>query len=183
MTSTSRRWLTRLAITVALWPARAEAQTTASSFKELAGIVRTDETIIVTDTTARTIKGVLTAIDDDSLSLATGGRTRIFVRSDVRSVRLADGVGNGALIGGSAGLGSALGILAVLGSEGGYVLPSAKVGAPLLLSGLGALVGALIDRAHEGGRVLYLSPAHPVGGAVSSVLMGDQRVVYLSVRF
>ena len=107
---------------------------------------------------ARRVKGVLTTVDKDSVSLVTDGRTQTFARSEVSAVRLADGFGNGALIGAGAGLGTALGILAIAGSGDGYVLPSAKVSAPLLLSGIGGLMGALIDRAY--GRVLYVSPEH-----------------------
>jgi hypothetical protein len=158
MTSSTLRWFIRLVAAVALWPASAEAQTMARSFEELMGIVKTEETVIFIDTRGRRVKGVLTEVDKDSISLATDGRTQTFTRSEVSTVRIADGLANGAVIGAAAGLGAALGILAIAGSGNGYVLPSAKVGAPLLLSGIGALMGALIDRAHDGGRVLYVSP-------------------------
>jgi hypothetical protein len=183
MTSSNRRWFTRLAVAVAVWPAGAEAQTMARSFEELIGTVKAEETIIVIDTTGRRVKGALTAVDQDSLSLATDGRTQTFARSEVSTVRVADGLGNGALIGAGTGLGAALGILAIVGSGDGYVLPSAKVGAPLVLSGIGALLGALVDRAHGGGRVLYVSPAQTSGLVVSPLLGKDRQGVLLSVRF
>ena len=97
--------------------------------------------VIVTDMRGRKVKGALTVVDEDSLSLATDGRTHTLARSEVSTVRVADGLGNGALIGAGAGLGAALGILANIGSGDGYVLPSATAIAPLLLSGGGALVG------------------------------------------
>jgi len=153
-----QQWFTWLAVAVALWPADADAQTIARSLEELKGIVKAEETVIVTDMGGRRVKGALTAVSDDSLTLATNGRTQTFARSEVSTIRVADGLANGSLIGAGAGFGAALGILAIAGSRDGYVLPSAKVGAPLLLSGIGALLGALIDRAHEGGRVLYVSP-------------------------
>jgi hypothetical protein len=156
VTSSSRQWLILLAV-VALGPVSAEAQTLARSFEELRGIVKAEEPVIVTDMRGRSIKGALTTVDDDSLLIVTGGRTQTFTRSEVNTVRVADGLGNGALIGAAAGLGAALGILAIAGSGNGYVLPLAKVGAPFLLSGIGALVGVLVDRAHPGGRVLYRS--------------------------
>lgn len=69
-----------------------------------------------------------------------------------------DGLTNGALIGAGTGLGVAVAILSALGSQDGYVLPSAKAGAPILLSAVGALIGILIDRAHHTPeRVLYLA--------------------------
>jgi hypothetical protein len=66
-----------------------------------------------------------------------------------------DSLRNGVAIGAGIGFGAALAILAGAGSQDGYVLPSAKIGAPLLLSGVGALLGALADRAHESEQVLY----------------------------
>jgi hypothetical protein len=183
VTSSNRRWFTRLAVAVALWPVSAEAQTMARSFEELRGMVKADETVIVIDTRGRRVKGALTAVNQDSLSLATDGRTQTFARSEVSTVRVPDGVGNGVLIGAGTGLGAALGILAILGSQDGYVLPSAKVGAPILLSSVGALVGALVDRAHEGGRVLYVSPGQTSGLVVSPLLWKDRQGVFVSVRF
>ena len=183
MTSSNRRWFTPLAVAVALWPASAEAQAMARSFEELTEMVKAEETVIVIDTRGRRVKGALTAVDQDSLSLATDGRTQTFARSEVSTVRVADGLGNGALIGAGTGLGAALGILVILGSQDGYVLPSAKVGAPLLLSGVGALVGALVDRAHEGGRVLYVSPGQTSRLLVSPLLGKDRQGVLASIHF
>ena len=68
-----------------------------------------------------------------------------------------DGLGNGVGIGAGIGLGAAIAILAAVGSQDGYILPSVKVGAPLLLSGVGGVVGALVDRAHKSEQVLYLA--------------------------
>ena len=70
MTGSTRRWFTGLAAAVALWPASAEAQAMARSFEELIGIVKAEEVVIVTDTKGRRVKGALTAVDKDSLSLA-----------------------------------------------------------------------------------------------------------------
>ena len=67
-----------------------------------------------------------------------------------------DGLSNGALIGAAAGLGAAAAILAAVGAGDNRTLPSAKVGAPILLSGAGGLVGVLIDRAHhEPERIVF----------------------------
>jgi hypothetical protein len=157
----TRRWLIRLAASLALWPADAETQTIARTFEELAGLAKAEEAVIVIDMNGRRVTGALTAVDKDSLALAIDGRTRSFARADVSRVRLKEGLGNGALLGAGVGVGTALSILAIAGSRDGYVLPSAKLGAPLLLSGIGALVGILVDRAHEGGRVVYESAVLP----------------------
>jgi hypothetical protein len=174
VTGSPRRWFTGVAAAVALLPASAEAQEMARRFEELKGIVKAEETVVVTDMNGRRIKGALTAVDEDWLSVAADGRTQTFARSEVTTLRVAEGLGNGALIGAGTGLGAALGILAIVGFGDGYVLPSAKVGAPFLLTGVGALVGALLDRAHEGGRVLYASPGQ-TSGLVVSPLLGKHR--------
>jgi hypothetical protein len=172
-----------LAATVALWPAGAAAQTTARSFEELMGIVTAEQKVIVTDVRNRRVKGALTAIDEGSLSLATDGLTQTFARSEVSIVQMVDGLANGALIGAGLGFGAALGILAVVGSGDDHALPSAKIGAPLLLSGIGALVGGLVDRVHQGGRILYASPGPILGLVVSPFLDKDRHGVLVSVRF
>jgi hypothetical protein len=172
-----------LAAAVTLGPAGAEAQTLARSFEELKGIVKVDQTVIVADMKGRRIKGALTVVDEDWLSLVADGRTQTFARSDVITVRAAEGLGNGILIGAGTGLGASLGILAIVGSGDGYVLPSAKVGAPLLLSGIGALVGVLLDRAHEGGRILYRSPGQTSGLVVSPLLGKRRQGVLVFVHF
>jgi hypothetical protein len=159
MISSYQRRLGRLAMAVLVWPACAEAQTPARSFGDLIGILKPNTTIAITDTGGHRVKGTLVAIDENALSLSTEGRSQVFPKQAIMTVRLTDGVGDGALIGAGAGLGAALGLLGTLGSRDGYVLPSAKVGAPLLLSGIGAIVGALIDRGREGDRLLYASPS------------------------
>jgi hypothetical protein len=59
----------------------------ARRFEELKGIVKAEETVIVTDMNGRRIKGALTAVDEDWLSLAADGRTQTFARSEVTTVR------------------------------------------------------------------------------------------------
>jgi hypothetical protein len=110
-------------------------------------------------------------------------QTQSYAWSQVSTVQKKDGLANGALIGAAVGAGAALGILAIAGSGEGYVLPSAKVGAPLLLSGVGALVGALVDRAHESSRLPSVLPG-PTSKLVFSPLLGkDRNGVLLFVRF
>ena len=65
---------------------------------------------------------------------------------------------NGALIGAGIGFGTAAIILAVDASGDGYVLASAKWGAPLLLSVVGGVIGVFVDRAHTNDHVVYVRP-------------------------
>lgn len=69
-----------------------------------------------------------------------------------------DGLSDGALIGAGIGVAVAVSILAIAGSGEGEVLGSAKWGAPLLLGGVGALTGALVDNAYRGEEIIYKAP-------------------------
>jgi hypothetical protein len=108
------------------------------------------------------VDGRFKALEPAVLALidSNGGEVAV-ARSDVASIKgrgARDAVTNGALIGAGIGVGAALAILAMAGSGDGYVLPSAKWGAPLLLSGAGGIVGSLVDRGHTGERLLYVAP-------------------------
>jgi hypothetical protein len=121
------------------------------------------EPLVVTTNTGQRLEGAFNALDSTTLTLsvASGGAPVIVQRSEIARIAApatSDGLANGTLIGAGAGLGVALAILGALASQDGYVLPSAKTGAPLLLAGVGGLVGMWIDRAHKRlERVLYLA--------------------------
>ena len=83
---------------------------------------------------------------------------RIDFRRPLDSSVTSSSLGVGKTGGGRGGITTAVTILAVAGSGGAYVLPSAKWGAPLLLTAAGALLGMVVDRAHKGERVLYRAP-------------------------
>jgi hypothetical protein len=98
------------------------------------------------------VEGAFSDLRADILLLTDPvGREFSVPRSEVQivAVTASDDLSNGVLIGAGIGLGAALAILTGLGSGDGYVLPSAKWGAPLLLSSVGGLIGALIDRARK----------------------------------
>jgi hypothetical protein len=121
-----------------------------------------DAPLVVTTNDGRRLEGVFNVLDSATLVLTAAGGTPVVVaRSDIARITAPatnDGLTNGILIGAGTGLGLAISILSALGAQDGYVLPSAKVGAPLLLTGVGGLVGMLIDRGHrKPGRLLYLA--------------------------
>jgi hypothetical protein len=118
--------------------------------------------VVVTTNSGKRLQGIFNALDSKTLILAAApGAPAIVQRSEIARIAVPatnDGLTNGAFIGAGAGLGVALAILGALGSQDGYILPSAKTGAPLLLAGVGGLVGMLIDRGHKRPeRVLYLT--------------------------
>ena len=118
--------------------------------------------LVVTLKSGDHFEGSFKALEPATLSLIdSAGKEFKVARSDVARIigRAArDEITNGALIGAAIGSGAALAVLRGVGSGDGYVLPSIKWGAPLLLSGVGSIVGALVDRGHNGERLLYVTP-------------------------
>jgi hypothetical protein len=118
--------------------------------------------LVVTLKSGVRLDGAFKALEPAELALTdSAGREFKIARSDVVRIRgraAQDEITNGAVIGAGIGLGAALAILGMVGSADGHVLPSAKWGAPLLLTSAGGIVGALVDRAHNGERLLYVGP-------------------------
>jgi hypothetical protein len=120
--------------------------------------------LVVTLKTGGQVEGAFKALQPDTLTLADpAGKELIVPRSAVLRIaaRASDKLTNGAVVGAGIGLGAALTVLAIVASEDGYVLPSAKWAAPLLLSGLGSLVGILADRAHKIDEVIHVAEGGP----------------------
>lgn len=117
--------------------------------------------IVVVTTTAIQTEGEFRALTPPTLVVTTSAGPVRILMTDVARIAVrsrGDSLANGILIGAGIGIGAALAILAAVGSQDDYILPSAKTGAPLLLGGAGAAVGALIDRAHRDEQVIYLAP-------------------------
>ena len=117
--------------------------------------------LIVTLKTGDRLEGAFKALSPGALTLTNrAGKEFSVPRSEVGTIRtqVRDDLANGALIGAGIGFGAALSVLAIVGSRDGYVLLSAKWGAPLLLSGVGSLVGLLVDRAQNRRELLFQAP-------------------------
>jgi hypothetical protein len=121
--------------------------------------LQTGSQLVVTLNSGARLEGAFKAIGPAVLTLTDqSGKELSIPMSEIDSIVLRgarDSLTNGIAIGAGIGLGASLAILAAVGSQDGEVLPSAKVGAPLLLSGVGALVGAFVDRAHTREQVVY----------------------------
>jgi hypothetical protein len=117
--------------------------------------------LVVTLKSGDRFEGALKGLTRGGLTLtAPSGQEFQVPRSEVGSIvaKVKDGLTNGGLIGAGVGLDAAVVALAIAGSRDGYVLPSAKWGAPLLLSGAGSLGGMLVDRAHKRQQLVYVAP-------------------------
>jgi hypothetical protein len=123
--------------------------------------LRLGSPLVVTLKTGARLAGALKALTLGALTLTDAtGKDVMIPRSEVGTIvaHVRDDLANGTLIGVGVGLSVALTVLAIVGSQDGYVLPSAKWGSPLLLSGLGGLAGMLVDRAHKRTQTVYVAP-------------------------
>ena len=115
--------------------------------------------IVVTVNNGGRIRGVFKALHPMMLEINDhNGKDSSVARSDVANIVVSaasDSSMNGGLIGAGIGLAAAGIILGTIGSGDGYLLPSAKWGAPLLLSAAGGVLGIVIDRAHRDDQLLY----------------------------
>ncbi len=131
------------------------------SWNQVAGL-RPGSQIVVTLKGGDRFEGAFRALEPSDLDLTdSGGRDFRVARSDIGQIVARgerDDLTNGVLIGAGIGLGTALAILVGLASGDGYLLPSAKWGAPVFLSAVCGLVGVLIDRAHTDDQVVYVTP-------------------------
>lgn len=148
----------------------------ATSFEELRSLVKSGETIHLTDANGRTIRGRIGDLSDSSLEVLTRDITpdgrEIFVpqrrlsESEVRQilVQRSDPVWKGTLIGLAAAAWPAATVIAY-GSQAtrdNYANGEAMVATGVVLFGVGAGIGAWIDAAiKERTLVYYRSPNQP----------------------
>jgi hypothetical protein len=119
-----------------------------------------DRAVVVTLVDGTRLEGAFKALRPGELVLADAAARDLAVARPTIQRILArgerDGLLNGTLLGAGIGLGAAAAVLTVAAAGTGYVLDSAKWGAPLLFSTAGGIIGALIDRAHRGDQVVYV---------------------------
>jgi hypothetical protein len=151
------------AVVVALAvPAAAAAQEPVTSFDQLNTRLKPGDTIWITDTQGREVKGKIQALAPDALTL-TGGGPRTFAASDVSIIRESDddSLKNGALIG--LGVGAGIGVAACVSfaaiEDGDAAWCAISLG---LYSAMGAGVGVGIDALIPARkRVAYRAPGAP----------------------
>jgi hypothetical protein len=134
------------------------AQEPLQDFRQLNTRLRPGDTIWVTDSQGRAVKGRILSLSTDALTLE-GGSRRSFGAPDVSAIRLrlGDPLGDGALIGLGVGGGLALVgcLVSVDGSDAGWCVLAAGV-----YGGIGAGIGVGIDALIPGKKILaYRAPA------------------------
>ena len=183
-----------------LAPLQASAQVVATSFGELQTLVKTGDTIDVTDASGRKTKGRLGELSASSLELLvrkTGpdGRETFVPQArlserDVRQIQLEkrDSVWNGTLIG--AAPGTAIGVLILFFGAGCdcYTVESRApiaLGTMLFAGGIGAAIGAAIDASIiERISVFFQAPPQRSSAVqVSPLLSRSATGIQMSIRF
>jgi hypothetical protein len=144
---------------VAFCSGTAGAQSTTTSFEELAQTLTRYDTVTVTDNTGRRMKGDVEQITASSLVIrgSSTGDLRTFSRDAVTKIERPDSLLNGTLIGSGIG---ALGLVAFV--RGNCLRNDPECDAIVGTIGLsfvaaGAVIGALIDKAIV--TVIYRAPA------------------------
>ena len=163
------RWMWAMAGMVLL-PLTVSAQTVVTSFTELPTVVKTGDTVDVTDAKGRTVRGTIGELSRSSLELtarkrATDGTDPFvpigrFSQSDVRQIRLErrDSPLNGTLIGLAIGLG-----IAAFPAAAIFCNPNYEDGATAgmcasflgILGGIGAGAGLAVDAVRVERRMIY----------------------------
>src|SRR5687768_14958806 len=109
MLDLNRRVGIALTACLLLAPTEVPAQTAATAFEELRGVLKDGQTIVVTDAGGRRTKGKVASVSTSPPSLVVlAPDARTFVPGSVGVIRAVDPVWTGAVIGGCAGFGLAL---------------------------------------------------------------------------
>lgn len=179
-----------LSLCVAVWPAAAYSQTIAKTLDELRLLVKSGDTVAVTDAGGRVTKGAITTLSPSALVLDVNGQPREWKEGDISTIshRRSDSLGDGALWGLIIGAGATATAIAIaVNSEGGS-FEEEDLGFALAVIGIyggaGAAVGVGIDALIKKEQVIYQK-----GGASSArwqlapVVTPRVQGARLSVRF
>jgi hypothetical protein len=169
---------------------RVEAQGVASSFDQLAVLVKPGDKISVVDVTGREAEGRIGTLSRDALTLVTEAGPRVLGEGDVAQIRQRrdDSLKNGAIIGAAAGtayyLTAYLIMASLLGdSDGGEVIVGPAVAGGVLFAGMGAAAGVGIDTLITRRQVIYQKPGGGSSVSVSPLFRHGRRGAAVSVKF
>lgn len=145
-----------------LSPPSSAAQGPAQSFEQLQVLVAPGQTLAVTDATGREVTGRLVELTSGAVTLDVEGGVRTWGVADVRRVRqrYGDSLLNGTLIGAGVGAGFIGTVIAVSCSHDdiGCDVDGWGALAFVFYTAAGAGVGALVDAAIRGRRVVFEAP-------------------------
>lgn len=176
------------AVFVLLWTGtlRAEAQAVATSFDQLAVVVKPGDKVSVVDNAGSETEGRVGSVSRDALSIVTKAGPRVLGQADVVRVRQrrSDSLVNGMIIGAIAGTAYFATAAALLkDSDGGDVIVSTAIVGGVLFAGAGAAAGAGVDALIARRQVIYERPASGSSVSVAPLLGRGRRGMAVSVRF
>jgi hypothetical protein len=163
--SAAKRCTVGALVLVLIMPAATIRAQMAGSFDQLPLLVRRGETVAVTDTAGRTVRGPIVDLSSTGLVVLVAGSRRSFGHDEILRIRKRgpDRLRNGALWG--LGIGAAVGwFLAAqgAGADSGYADEAAAFAPILIGAALGSGVGAGVDALFDGQQVIYArTPTHP----------------------
>ena len=195
------KWVLHMSVSLlVLAPVNASAQVVSTSFEQLQALVKSGDTVDITDTSGRRTRGTLGELSASSLELLareTGAdgsenlvRDRQLSERDVQQIQLVrrDSLWNGTLIGFAPGAAVGMFILFVGAGCDCYTIESR---APIALStilfagGIGALIGGTVDASIVKRTTVYfrLPDSRSVGLRISPVLSKSATGVKIGLRF
>jgi len=174
----------RIAVLVVMVATTAEAQELAGTFDQLRVLVKSGETLTVTDTAGARIRGKLSQLSSSSLVLNVSGTDREFQSTQVDRIekRGPDSLKNGALTGFV--IGGVLGgvAIAALTEASGSGSAGAAVLGGLIYGGVGAGIGVGVDALIEGQHVIYAGSGSPRTVTIAPVFSGGRKGVLMTLR-
>ena len=145
-----------LSVMVAVAAPRNISAQTAQSLEQLQVLVKPGDTVWVTDTAGRELKGRIEQLTSATLKVNSKGVIHDFSETSLTNIRYSDSLKNGTLIG--AGVGGGFGTLGFIAA---CLSDDCAFGAAFLGSwtGIGALTGMGIDAIHGHRKIIYRAPS------------------------
>jgi hypothetical protein len=163
-----------------------EAQAVASSFEQLAVLVKPGDKITVVDAAGQETSGRIGKLSSDALILTTSTGSRQLGLVDVAAItqRRDDSLKNGAIIGAVAGAAYFVtAAVALAGTDDTDVIVPTAIAGGVLFAGLGAAAGAGIDALFSRRQVIYQKPAPWSRATVSPVFSHGRLGAVVTVGF
>lgn len=164
------------------------AQGVAATLDELRLLVRSGDTLTLTDASGTKVTGRLDSLSPTVLTLMVDGARRQWQAEELRSIsqRYRDSLGNGALIGLGVGGGlAAVGLVIATNSDVGLEASAGEaMVAVAFYAGLGAGIGTGVDALIPGQRLVFERPGPGGPSLALKPLLGRHRVgAALSIGF
>ena len=174
-----------IAVTIAmpsLSAAQAPSETPTAAFHELPLLLSLGDRMTVTDDTGRELQGELIDLSPSALSVLVDDTRYDLQETDIAAVRQRrpDSLKDGALWGFMAGAAIISGLML---SSGCSFHPTGVLAAIGVYGGLGAGIGAGVDSAHVGSRVVYDTRGSSRRVSVAPLISRDRQGVAVSLGF